>query len=48
MIRETEKDKEDSEVKTNCDVSGGEYALLVGYSNLGVALWKCVQMYKSF
>lgn len=28
-----------------CDTRGGEYGLLVGYNELGVAQWDCVQLY---
>lgn len=31
-----------------CDVSQGEYAMLVGYTTLGTALWQCVQLYRQF
>lgn len=31
-----------------CNVKAGEYAMLVGYTNLGAALWQCVQLYKQF
>lgn len=28
-----------------CDTKRGEYALLQGYNELGVALWNCIQLY---
>lgn len=31
-----------------CDAKNGEYAVLVGYSELGVAQWQCVQMYPAW
>lgn len=31
-----------------CDLKAGEYAMLVGYTNIGAAIWQCVQMYKHF
>lgn len=33
------------EMSSNCDTKNGEFGLLVGYSELGVAQWECVQLY---
>lgn len=30
---------------SNCDTKNGEYGLLVGYNDLGLAQWQCVQLY---
>lgn len=35
-------------VDSNCDTKNGEYGLLIGYNELGVALWQCVQLYPAF
>lgn len=32
--------------KSACNVKAGEYAMLMGYTNLGAALWQCMQLYK--
>lgn len=34
--------------KVECDTKHGEYALLVGYTSVGTALWQCVQLYRHF
>lgn len=31
-----------------CDTRRGEYAVLVGYTNVGAAEWRCVQLYKQY
>jgi hypothetical protein len=31
--------------ESHCDTKNGEYGLLVGYNELGIAQWECVQMY---
>lgn len=34
--------------KVVCDTKHGEYALLVGYTTIGTALWQCVQLYRHY
>lgn len=34
--------------REKCRVELGEYALLVGYTNLGTAIWQCVQLYQQY
>lgn len=49
IVRDNNDDSSDKNIDViNCNLEAGEYALLVGYTNLGVAKWKCVQMYKKF
>lgn len=31
-----------------CDNAAGEYALLVGYTTIGVAKWQCIQLYSNY
>lgn len=31
--------------ESNCDTKNGEFGLLVGYNDIGVAQWECVQLY---
>lgn len=35
----------DTDDESPCDKKNGEYGLLVGYNELGVATWECVQLY---
>lgn len=41
------EDNEDPN-KVECDTKSGEYALLVGYTTVGTALWQCVQLYQQY
>lgn len=38
-------DPPDSQPDVNCKTDKGEYALLEGYNELGIAQWTCVQLY---
>lgn len=33
---------------SKCDTKNGEYGLLVGYNEIGVAMWECVQLYPAW
>lgn len=44
---DNENDNDDNDDQ-RCDVERGEFALLEGHTGLGVANWKCVQIYKKF
>lgn len=36
------------DTNSNCDTKNGEYGLLVGYNEIGVAQWECVQLYPAW
>lgn len=42
--RENEENRQDKQ----CDVKNGEFAMLVGYTTLGTAIWQCIQLYRHF
>lgn len=38
-------DDNGKDIPIKCDTKNGEYALLQGYTEIGVAQWKCIQLY---
>lgn len=38
----------DGSSAAHCDTKNGEYGLLVGYNELGIAQWECIQLYPSW
>lgn len=43
-----DREKDENKRDRQCDAKNGEYAMLVGYTTLGTALWQCVQLYRHF
>lgn len=43
-----DREKDENKRDQRCDAKNGEYAMLVGYTTLGTALWQCVQLYRHF
>lgn len=39
---------EDLSVPKPCDTKNGEYAVLVGFANIGAAVWQCIQIYSQY
>jgi hypothetical protein len=37
-----------SDQQSPCDTKNGEYGLLVGYNDLGIAQWECIQLYPAW
>lgn len=43
-----DREKDENKRDHHCDAKNGEYAMLVGYTTLGTALWQCIQLYRHF